>query len=109
MADPGRSPGSLVIDGVPPDPPLIAGQTLPPGPPSLAAIINIAKTNISFQDAKQMAVDAFEKEYLLRLFAESNFNLSEAARRSGVHRRYLRELYKKHTIDLVMLRASRTR
>ncbi len=91
------------------DPPLIAGQTLPPGPPSLAAIINIAKTNISFQDAKQMAVDAFEKEYLLKLFAESNFNLSEAARRSGVHRRYLRELYKKHTIDLVMLRASRTK
>jgi len=46
---------------------------------------------------------------LLKLFAQSGYNLSEAARRSGVHRRYLRELYKKHGIDLAALRASRSR
>ena len=30
---------------------------------------------------------------------------AEAARRSGVHRRYLRELFKKHNIDTAALRA----
>ncbi|MFO0558029.1 MAG: sigma 54-interacting transcriptional regulator [Polyangiales bacterium] len=78
--------------------------TIPPGGLSVAAL---ASTELPFQDAKQLAVDAFEKEYLLKLFAESGYNLSEAARRSGVHRRYLRELYKKHSIDLASLRASR--
>ncbi|MBL8681753.1 MAG: sigma 54-interacting transcriptional regulator [Myxococcales bacterium] len=78
--------------------------TIPPGGLSVAAL---ASTELPFQDAKQLAVDAFEKEYLLKLFSESNYNLSEAARRSGVHRRYLRELYKKHSIDLASLRASR--
>jgi two-component system nitrogen regulation response regulator GlnG len=66
-------------------------------------------TGMAFQDAKQIAVDAFERDYLLKLFQESDCNLSEAARRSGVHRRYLRELYKKHGIDLAALRASRPR
>ena len=60
---------------------------------------------MSFQDAKQAAVESFEKEYLMQLFESSNYNLSEAARRSGVHRRYLRELFKKHDIDLAALRA----
>jgi DNA-binding NtrC family response regulator len=60
---------------------------------------------MSFQDAKQAAVETFEREYLVRLFEASGFNLSEAARRSGVHRRYLRELFKKHNIDTAALRA----
>jgi two-component system nitrogen regulation response regulator GlnG len=60
---------------------------------------------MSFQDAKQAAVETFEREYLVRLFEASGCNLSEAARRSGVHRRYLRELFKKHHIDTAALRA----
>ena len=64
-------------------------------------------TNMSFQDAKQAAVDSFEREYLMRLFVEADYNLSEAARRSGVDRRYLRELFKKHGIDLAQMRASK--
>lgn len=82
------------------------GATLAPGsvtvPPGVGA-------GMSFQDAKQAAVDSFEREYLLRLIRESDFNLSEAARRSGVDRRYLRELYKKHNIDLAQLRTSALR
>jgi transcriptional regulator with GAF, ATPase, and Fis domain len=78
--------------------------TIPPGGLNLA---HLFPPGMSFQDAKQAAVDSFEREYLLRLFTESNYNLSEAARRSGVHRRYLRELFKKHNIDLAHLRASR--
>jgi DNA-binding NtrC family response regulator len=82
------------------------GATIPPGGLPVAAL---ASTELPFQDAKHLAVEAFEKEYLLKLFAQSGYNLSEAARRSGVHRRYLRELYKKHGIDLATLRASRSR
>ncbi len=62
---------------------------------------------MSFQDTKHAAVESFEREYLVRLFEASSYNLSEAARRSGVHRRYLRELFKKHDIDLAALRASK--
>ena len=66
------------------------------------------EAEVPFQDAKQKAVDAFERAYLLRLFEDAGYNLSEAARRSGVDRRYLRELFKKHTIDLDALRAGKT-
>ncbi len=62
---------------------------------------------MSFQSAKQVAVDAFEREYLLKLFIESDYNLSEASRRSGVDRGYLRELYRKHGLDPAQLRAQR--
>ncbi|MDP3275288.1 MAG: sigma 54-interacting transcriptional regulator [Deltaproteobacteria bacterium] len=81
---------------------LAGSSTLPGALPTMGAA-----SNMQFQDAKQIAVDAFEREYLLKLFAESDYNLSEAARRSGVHRRYLRELYKKHGIDLASLRVTR--
>ncbi len=62
---------------------------------------------MSFQDAKQAAVETFEREYLVRLFEASGYNLSEAGRRSGVDRRYLRELFKKHDIDLAAMRAKK--
>jgi two-component system nitrogen regulation response regulator GlnG len=74
-----------------------------PGPLSASPDVGVP-----FQDAKQKAVDAFERAYLLRLFEDAGYNLSEAARRSGVDRRYLRELFKKHTIDLDALRAGKT-
>jgi DNA-binding NtrC family response regulator len=62
---------------------------------------------VPFQDAKQAAVERFERDYLLKLFERSGYNLSEAARRSGVDRRYLRELFKKHNLDPTTLRAQR--
>ncbi len=63
--------------------------------------------DVHFQDAKQAAVERFERDYLLRLFERAGYNLSEAARRSGVDRRYLRELFKKHNLDPTTLRAQR--
>jgi DNA-binding NtrC family response regulator len=78
--------------------------TIPPGgfvlPQALPA-------GVTFQDAKQAAVDSFERDYLVRLFTESNYNLSEASRRSGVHRRYLRELFKKHGLSPAEMRAAK--
>jgi DNA-binding NtrC family response regulator len=75
--------------------------------PGKLTLPQLPVSGVSFQDAKQAAVDSFERDYLIRLLAEANYNLSEAARRSGVHRRYLRELYKKHGIDPAQLRAQK--
>lgn len=91
-----------------------AGENPPPEASSEALLSAMRSVEgqrllaMSFQDAKQAAVETFEREYLVRLFAASGFNLSEAARRSGVHRRYLRELFKKHNIDTVALRARKS-
>jgi DNA-binding NtrC family response regulator len=76
------------------------GATIAPPPIAI-------QPGMSFQDAKQAAVDAFEKEYLLKLFIDSDYNLSEASRRSGVDRGYLRELYRKHGLDPAQLRAQK--
>jgi two-component system, NtrC family, nitrogen regulation response regulator GlnG len=74
---------------------------------ALGAPVDPADPEVPFQDAKQAAVERFERDYLLRLFERSGCNLSEAARRSGVDRRYLRELFKKHNLDPTTLRAQR--
>lgn len=61
--------------------------------------------SVSFQDAKQVAMERFERNYLLRLLEDSDYHLGEAARRSGVDRPYIRELLKKHGLELAALRA----
>ncbi|MBL8605417.1 MAG: sigma 54-interacting transcriptional regulator [Myxococcales bacterium] len=76
-------------------------------PAGLAPAVGADPLKLPFQDAKQQAVDAFERDYLLKLFEAAEYNLSEAARRSGVDRRYLRDLFKKHNIDLDAMRARR--
>ncbi len=78
--------------------------TIPPGGFSLPQAL---PAGVTFQNAKQAAVDSFERDYLIRLFTESNCNLSEASRRSGVHRRYLRELFKKHGLSPAEMRAAK--
>jgi DNA-binding NtrC family response regulator len=81
-----------------------------PGPeaaPSMRVVDGKRLLDMPFQDAKQFAVENFEKDYLLRLFEAAGYNLSEAARRSGVDRRYLRELFKKHGMEPSTLRAQR--
>jgi two-component system, NtrC family, nitrogen regulation response regulator GlnG len=74
---------------------------------SLATAGSAVEAEVPFQDAKQAAVERFERDYLLKLFERAGCNLSEAARRSGVDRRYLRELFKKHNLDPTTLRALR--
>jgi DNA-binding NtrC family response regulator len=81
-----------------------AAMTIPGATPTLMAP---SMSGMTFQDAKQAAVDSFERDYLVRLFTEANCNLSEAARRSGVHRRYLRELFKKHGLVPAEMRAAK--
>ncbi len=62
---------------------------------------------MDFHAAKQLAVDAFEREYLAKLLNDCAFNLSEASRRAGVDRGHLRELCRKHDMDPARLRGER--
>jgi DNA-binding NtrC family response regulator len=53
----------------------------------------------SFKDAKQRAVDSFERSYLTQLMTEHQGNVSQAARASGKERRDLGKLLKKHGLN----------
>ena len=71
-----------------------------------ASSMNTLEPGVNFHDAKQKAVDAFEREYLARLLADASYNLSEASRRSGVDRGHLRELCRKHHLEPSKFRAA---
>jgi two-component system nitrogen regulation response regulator GlnG len=49
-----------------------------------------------FHEAKQLLVDAWEADYLKRLLARADGNMSRAARLAGLERAYLYKLVKKH-------------
>lgn len=57
------------------------------------------RSELPWADAKQRVVDAFERAYLSELLLATEGNLSEASRRSGLDRKQLRVLARKH--DLV--------
>jgi DNA-binding NtrC family response regulator len=51
---------------------------------------------MTFKDAKREIVDQFERRYLDTLLDRHAGNLSAAERTSGLSRKYLRELIRKH-------------
>ncbi len=51
--------------------------------------------DLPFKDAKARLVDTFERRYWVRLLEEAAGNVSEAARRGGIHRKSLEYLLKK--------------
>ena len=57
-----------------------------------------ARYDLPYKDAKAELVEAFEVEYCRRALARSGGNISAAARESGIHRKYLEELVKKHAL-----------
>jgi DNA-binding NtrC family response regulator len=54
---------------------------------------------LGFQDAKRVAIGAFERTYLEKLLIRSGGNLSRAAREAGVIRQVLQRLLKRHGLD----------
>jgi DNA-binding NtrC family response regulator len=54
------------------------------------------RSELTFADAKQLILDAFERRYLADVLARVDGNLSAASRVSGVDRKHLRALCKKH-------------
>jgi DNA-binding NtrC family response regulator len=49
-----------------------------------------------FHEARASILESFERDYLARLLEECDGNVSEAARRAGLHRNYVARLKAKH-------------
>ena len=54
---------------------------------------------LSFKESKRRFVDAFEREYLARVIAESGGNVTKAALAAQKERRELGKLLKKHGLN----------
>ena len=54
--------------------------------------------NQSFQLAKKNVIAKFEREYLLRVMKENDWNISRAARQAQCDRRSFQRLIKKHAL-----------
>ncbi|MDY7229279.1 sigma 54-interacting transcriptional regulator [Hyalangium rubrum] len=54
------------------------------------------RTDLPFSEAKQALIEHFERHYLRDVLARARGNLSEAARQSGVDRKHLRALARRH-------------
>ncbi|MFT5429800.1 MAG: DNA-binding NtrC family response regulator [Myxococcota bacterium] len=80
----------------PPDPSALTSdhaQTIRGANTSTGAITIDYK--LPFKDAKNRLIDEFESVYWTRMLAKSGGNISEAARRGGIHRKSLEYLLKK--------------
>jgi len=60
--------------------------------------------SLSFQGAKKQAIDHFEVSFLEMILGAYNGNVAQAAHAIGKHPRALRELLRKHEIDLSRFR-----
>ena len=58
----------------------------------------------NFHDAKEEWLRIFERDYIQKLLARNNWNISRAAREAGVDRKHLRNLLKKHALDVATLK-----
>ncbi len=55
-----------------------------------------ASLELPFRQAKNQLITTFEKHYLSRLWSDVGGNVSAAARRAGLDRKYIRALLRKH-------------
>ena len=53
----------------------------------------------TFKEAKEHWVSTFERDYIVRLLDQFNYNISHAARAADIDRKYFRKLMKKYTIS----------
>lgn len=60
--------------------------------------------HLPFKDAKDEVMDVFERAYLLRVLGRCEGNLARAAKESGLHRKSLERLVRKHRIDVKALK-----
>ena len=70
-----------------------------PGGHAAAAAEMPFGTSSSYKMQKRQVLDAFERQYLLRLMKEHHGNVSRAARTAGKERRDLGKLLKRHGFD----------
>jgi DNA-binding NtrC family response regulator len=54
--------------------------------------------HLAYEDARRIALDDFERRYLVALVESCDDNVSEAARRAGLNRTYLHKLLRRHGV-----------
>ena len=57
-------------------------------------------SGLDFTAAKKLAVQAFERRYVMQLLARTAGNISEASRRAGLDRSNFRRVLKRHNVDI---------
>ena len=62
--------------------------------------------HLSFKDAKDQVLGAFEREYIASVLKRSEGNISRAARESGLHRKSIERLVKKYSLDARAIKQS---
>ncbi|MBA3538483.1 MAG: sigma 54-dependent Fis family transcriptional regulator [Deltaproteobacteria bacterium] len=77
------------------------GATVPmdPNAPSPRAPEELMGEGVTFKDAKERWVAAFERDYILQLLRRNTGNISHAARAADIDRKYFRKLMKKYDIE----------
>jgi DNA-binding NtrC family response regulator len=89
--------GAESADGLRPASPPPHGVAVSHGDTSTGAIA--VDYTLPYKDAKDRLTEEFEKVYWTRLLAKSGGNISEAARRGGIHRKSLEYLLKKADVS----------
>jgi DNA-binding NtrC family response regulator len=83
--------------------PRITLDALPPEISGFAAMLpsqaDSSGRGLSYREAKQRFVDAFERTYIRQVLAEADGNVSQAARIAGLHRQAFQRLINRHEID----------
>ena len=74
---------------------VLAGHHVPHAPAARASLAPDAPLP-PFKDAKRTLVDEFERDYLVRLVARTDGNLSRAAALARIERHHLRDLLRRH-------------
>ncbi|MDF1564519.1 MAG: sigma 54-dependent Fis family transcriptional regulator [Deltaproteobacteria bacterium] len=69
----------------------------PEGPPIEGDVE--AMPEVSFKEAKEALLEDFERDYIRNILKACGGNISEAARRSGLHRKSIERLAKKYDLD----------
>jgi DNA-binding NtrC family response regulator len=88
-----RAPSVVGSTGANPVVPMNPNAPTPTPPEELMA------EGVTFKDAKERWVAAFERDYILQLLRRNSGNISHAARAADIDRKYFRKLMKKYDIE----------
>ncbi|MGN6106977.1 MAG: sigma 54-interacting transcriptional regulator [Kofleriaceae bacterium] len=73
--------------------------SMDPNAPAPTPPEELLAEGVTFKDAKERWVAAFERDYILQLLRRNNGNISHAARAADIDRKYFRKLMKKYDIE----------
>ncbi len=94
--EPGRRAPTMPSGGHPVVAPSVS---MNPNAPAPTPPEELLADGVTFKDAKERWVAAFERDYILQLLRRNSGNISHAARAADIDRKYFRKLMKKYDIE----------